>query len=65
MTEDVVDRQELQELVKLVEHIKIRANKGVEQGRGTRKKDLRVKLASGVYALKNALEEIEMVASHG
>jgi len=63
MSEDVVDRKELQELVKLVQYIKVRANMGIEQGRGTRRKDLRTKLAAGAYALKNALEEIEQVGA--
>ena len=59
MKRDVVGRPEVQELLKLVEHIKVRANKGIEQGRGTRKQAIRIKLMSGAYALKVALEEIE------
>lgn len=61
---DVVDRQEMQELIRLVHHVRERASMGIEQGRGTRKQALRTKLAAGAYALKNALEEIEMVASN-
>lgn len=64
MKRDVVGRPEMQELIKLVEHIKARGLLGVEQGRSDRKKDLRTKLAAGAYALKNALEQIEQVADN-
>ena len=60
---DDVGRPEMQELLRLLEkYIRHRANMGIEQGKGVRKQALRTKLAAGCYALRTALEEIEMVA---
>ena len=53
-----VDAQEMQELLKLTEHIKARALLAIEQSRGARKQALRNRLGAWVYELRVTLDEI-------
>jgi hypothetical protein len=62
VSDDVVGREEVVELLRLLEWMKGRAILGVNQGKGKRKQFLRTQLTTGYQGMKAALEDIERVA---